>query len=562
MKKILFFLCQLLMLILIFPTEVNAQFIHIWDREEDWEWKAELEDFYIEDVLKDETVDYYSEEFDAGFEAYMQRVMSVLDTMTLDEYYDYNSSYESMDSIFLWDTMWSRCVKKATTTPDGFVIYNDVLLDYVGNSSKIVIPSNVTKIYGLNFCDRSHKIDQIIIPDSVTDIRYSFDMEDFTTGETEHLIDIKFAERNGKPLKIGNYCFSYLHHKSLKSLLPKETTEIGCYCFMNCDLSNFVIPDGIKVLRQGTFSDYSACNIVIPSSVTTIEAYVLSQEFDSNTYPNGYITIPNSVKSIEENCFNAMDEKGILCKKGSVAEQYCKKNKLSYRTNTKIEFQKKTYYVCVGSSTYIPFEKYNISNKVKFSIKNKSCAKTYEGEDAGYGINIEGKKPGNTVLTATLNGKTYKTNVVVLKSTTNNRVKQAVNNVVNSKMSLAEKAWNLSGWLRDQCIYDLMYAYEGKKTHKYSPHTAESALLEGYAVCDGFAKATKMLFDKAGLKNKIVYGTYNGMGHAWNLVKTEDGWVHIDNTNYMGSYYLDKEMKGSGYKWDAKKYPKTKSTWK
>lgn len=40
MKKILFFLCQLLMLILIFPTEVNAQFIHIWDREEDWEWKA------------------------------------------------------------------------------------------------------------------------------------------------------------------------------------------------------------------------------------------------------------------------------------------------------------------------------------------------------------------------------------------------------------------------------------------------------------------------------------------------------------------------------------------
>ena len=58
-------------------------------------------------------------------------------------------------------------------------------------------------------------------------------------------------------------------------------------------------------------------------------------------------------------------------------------------------------------------------------------------------------------------------------------------------------------------------------------HEAAGALLDGLAVCDGYAKAFKLLCDKMGIPCVIVAGTAKQNGseepHAWNYVQMEDG---------------------------------------
>ena len=57
------------------------------------------------------------------------------------------------------------------------------------------------------------------------------------------------------------------------------------------------------------------------------------------------------------------------------------------------------------------------------------------------------------------------------------------------------------------------------------------ALVKGLAVCQGYAEAFEMLMDIAGIDCIMVKGTVNnGVSHAWNMVKLENDWYHVDTT--------------------------------
>ncbi len=58
------------------------------------------------------------------------------------------------------------------------------------------------------------------------------------------------------------------------------------------------------------------------------------------------------------------------------------------------------------------------------------------------------------------------------------------------------------------------------------------ALVKGVAVCEGYAKAFKMLMDIAGIDCIMVTGTVgeDEVLHAWNMVKLKDDWYHVDVT--------------------------------
>lgn len=67
------------------------------------------------------------------------------------------------------------------------------------------------------------------------------------------------------------------------------------------------------------------------------------------------------------------------------------------------------------------------------------------------------------------------------------------------------------------------------------PHCAAGALIDGHAVCDGYAKAIKLLCDREGIPCVVVAGEAIQKGkaepHAWNLVQMENGlWYAIDTT--------------------------------
>ena len=85
---------------------------------------------------------------------------------------------------------------------------------------------------------------------------------------------------------------------------------------------------------------------------------------------------------------------------------------------------------------------------------------------------------------------------------------------------------------RVKAIHDyvaLNIKYDNKTANSIS-HTAEGALFNGLAVCDGYAAAFKMLLNAAGIESLVIYGDTQEGAHAWNQVKIEDEWYNVDVT--------------------------------
>ncbi len=61
-------------------------------------------------------------------------------------------------------------------------------------------------------------------------------------------------------------------------------------------------------------------------------------------------------------------------------------------------------------------------------------------------------------------------------------------------------------------------------------HTAYNALIDKFAVCEGYAEAAYRLFTDAGLECRMITGTAGGGPHSWNLVKVDGKWYNIDLT--------------------------------
>ena len=89
--------------------------------------------------------------------------------------------------------------------------------------------------------------------------------------------------------------------------------------------------------------------------------------------------------------------------------------------------------------------------------------------------------------------------------------------------------------LHDALIENCAYNEAAAQTPDSYPkaYTAYGALAEGSAVCDGYARAMKLLLDSAGLHSLYVTGTAASGGssgpHAWNFVYV-GAWYQLDAT--------------------------------
>ncbi len=135
--------------------------------------------------------------------------------------------------------------------------------------------------------------------------------------------------------------------------------------------------------------------------------------------------------------------------------------------------------------------------------------------------------------------------------------------------------------VHDYIIRNASYDRENTEKNTVPPeeHDAYGVLVKGIGVCDSYAEAMKLLLDKAGVECIIVEGDEaeayaeeaNDIGHAWNIVKVDGNYYHIDATwddeNIDGKervvYYFfninDEEMKRT-HEWDQEKYPQCTST--
>ena len=63
-----------------------------------------------------------------------------------------------------------------------------------------------------------------------------------------------------------------------------------------------------------------------------------------------------------------------------------------------------------------------------------------------------------------------------------------------------------------------------------SSHSAYAVAYEGKGVCQGYALFAQKLMQELGLESMYVVGEVYTGGHAWNLVKVEGEWYHLDTT--------------------------------
>ena len=111
----------------------------------------------------------------------------------------------------------------------------------------------------------------------------------------------------------------------------------------------------------------------------------------------------------------------------------------------------------------------------------------------------------------------------------------AIDNIiagVNSSMTEYEKEKYLHDALAIQVTY----------IESENAHNAYGALVEGKAVCEGYAEALQCLLHRVGIQSFIAIGssinpsTSTSEGHAWNSVKIDGKYYHLDLTwNDQGS---------------------------
>lgn len=152
------------------------------------------------------------------------------------------------------------------------------------------------------------------------------------------------------------------------------------------------------------------------------------------------------------------------------------------------------------------------------------------------------------------------------------RLYQVVKAVLKSKIKSS-----MSDYQKELALHDYLV-----KRCKYSTNSTSSDIYEAYgalvnheAVCDGYAQALQLLFACSGITSQYIYGTAtdaNGsMDHAWNLVKLDGDWYHLDATwddptpdrkgRILHAYFnvTDSYIKSS-HRFDTSQYPAMTAT--
>jgi|GEM_PF-813924 len=138
----------------------------------------------------------------------------------------------------------------------------------------------------------------------------------------------------------------------------------------------------------------------------------------------------------------------------------------------------------------------------------------------------------------------------------NQQTQLIVNQLIKNNMSDYEKVKILNDYVVNLVNYD--------KT--LQRRTAYDALVYKSAVCQGYASLLDKLLEKAGIESIIVGGSLNGTPHAWNLVKVDGSWYHVDATNNdvtNNKYFLvsDNFLMQNNFTWDINSYPKANTNY-
>ena len=120
----------------------------------------------------------------------------------------------------------------------------------------------------------------------------------------------------------------------------------------------------------------------------------------------------------------------------------------------------------------------------------------------------------------------------------NNDIQNVLRKIDVKARSMLSNEFRLEKYLHDSLVKSVAYDYDSlQKNDCYNAHSIVGAFLDKKAVCEGIAKAFKLLCNEYAMKCIVVLGKADLEGkydedsyHAWNLVKVGNGSYHVDVT--------------------------------
>ncbi len=152
----------------------------------------------------------------------------------------------------------------------------------------------------------------------------------------------------------------------------------------------------------------------------------------------------------------------------------------------------------------------------------------------------------------------------------NKKADEIISSVIKEDMSDYEKELALYDYIISHAKYDIKNYDKG--SIPLESHNPYGILIKGVGVCDGYAYSLQILLSKCGIDNLVVFGKGNSLngweGHAWNMVKINGEYFHIDATfddpvtqdnrnmlRHMHFNLSDKQM-SINHTWEKEDYPK------
>ena len=100
-----------------------------------------------------------------------------------------------------------------------------------------------------------------------------------------------------------------------------------------------------------------------------------------------------------------------------------------------------------------------------------------------------------------------------------------ISSVITSDMTQLQQIVAIHDYLVLNCSYDTSVE---TNSAPHDAYTAYGALVKQKAVCQGYAAAFQLLMQKLGIPGLVVQST--AMNHAWNMVRYNGEWYHVDAT--------------------------------
>lgn len=145
------------------------------------------------------------------------------------------------------------------------------------------------------------------------------------------------------------------------------------------------------------------------------------------------------------------------------------------------------------------------------------------------------------------------------------KVDAILKEIIKPGMTDYQKEKAIHDYLVMNCEYDI----DGFNSNKIRAESfnAYGALCLGIAVCEGYAEAAQLLLTRSGVESMIITGESRGYAHAWNLVRLDGQYYHLDITwddtlqnsgnNGIRYYYfnLDDKRISRDHQWVRADYP-------